>query len=238
MHCHILPGVDDGAKDLEETKKMLNIAYKDGVRYIIATPHYHPKRGQSSQVEIKRQLNLVRQEAKKIDENFLIFYGNEIYFGQDIPELLQEKKILAMNGRDYVLVEFSPSAEAAYIKVEKAFNEMSLEEAISALNDGTLGMEYSAVYSYNGLTKQRGAIFYNGHRETYYSEKVLPGNGLNIPGRHVADDGTIRDADGYICVAADPSYMAKGSVLITSLGPAKVYDSGCAYGTIDIYVNW
>jgi len=129
-------------------------------------------------------------------------------------------------------------AEAAYIKVEKAFNEMSLEEAISALNDGTLGMEYSAVYSYNGLTKQRGAIFYNGHRETYYSEKVLPGNGLNIPGRHVADDGTIRDADGYICVAADPSYMAKGSVLITSLGPAKVYDSGCAYGTIDIYVNW
>jgi len=116
MHCHILPGVDDGAKDLEETKKMLNIAYKDGVRYIIATPHYHPKRGQSSQVEIKRQLNLVRQEAKKIDENFLIFYGNEIYFGQDIPELLQEKKILAMNGRDYVLVEFSPSAEAAYIK--------------------------------------------------------------------------------------------------------------------------
>lgn len=129
-------------------------------------------------------------------------------------------------------------AEASYIKVEKAFSEMSTEEAIAALNDGTLSMEYSAVYSYNGLSKQRGAIFYNGHRETYYSEKVLPGNGLRIPGRHVADDGTIRDENGYICVAADPSYMARGTVLITSLGPAKVYDSGCAYGTIDIYVNW
>ena len=66
----------------------------------------------------------------------------------------------------------------------------------------------------------------------------MPGTSLNIPGRHVADDGTIRDGDGYICVAADGAYMPKGSILITSLGPAKVYDSGCAYGIIDIYVSW
>ena len=37
MHCHILPGVDDGAKDLAETKKMLEIAYAEGIRCIIAT---------------------------------------------------------------------------------------------------------------------------------------------------------------------------------------------------------
>ena len=41
MHCHILPGVDDGAKDLAETKKMLEIAYAEGIRCIIATPHHH-----------------------------------------------------------------------------------------------------------------------------------------------------------------------------------------------------
>ena len=127
---------------------------------------------------------------------------------------------------------------AAYIRIEKVFSEISTEEAIAALNDGTLRLEYSSIYSSNGLSKSKGAMYFNGHRETYYSEKVLPGTGLNIPGRHVADDGTIRDKDGYICVAADPSYLAKGSVLITSLGPAKVYDSGCAYGTVDIYVSW
>jgi hypothetical protein len=32
--------------------------------------------------------------------------------------------------------------------------------------------------------------------------------------------------------------MPKGSVLMTSLGPAKVYDTGCAYGTVDLYVDW
>ena len=130
------------------------------------------------------------------------------------------------------------TAPSAYLKIEKVFSEISTEEAIVALNDGTLKMEYSARYTNGGLTKRRGAINFNGHRETYYSERVLPGNGLKIPGRHAADDGTIRDEEGYIVVAADPGFLAKGTVLITSLGPAKVYDCGCAYGTVDIYVNW
>lgn len=86
------------------------------------------------------------------------------------------------------------------------------------------------------LTKRKGVNYYNGHRETYYSQKVLPGHGLKIPGRHVASDGTIRDSDGYICVAS--SDYPKGTVVKTSLGPGKVYDSGCASGTIDLYTNW
>jgi len=116
MHCHILPHVDDGALDIEETKKMLKEAYKDGIRYIIATPHFHPKRGSASPAKIKEQIALVREEAKKIDENFRIFMGNEIYFGQDVPELLAQKQVLTMNSRDYILVEFSPTSEASYIR--------------------------------------------------------------------------------------------------------------------------
>ena len=121
-----------------------------------------------------------------------------------------------------------------------SYDDMTIEEKVQALNEGTLALNYSGLYteSNDRLTKSRGALYYNGHKETYYSERVLPGTGLNIPGRHVADDGTVRDGDGYICVAADYSYMPKGSILITSLGPAKVYDTGCSYGTIDIYVNW
>lgn len=52
------------------------------------------------------------------------------------------------------------------------------------------------------LTKSKGVNYYNGHRETWYSQRVLPGNGLNIPGRHVAEDGTIRDENNYIAVAS------------------------------------
>ena len=101
-------------------------------------------------------------------------------------------------------------------------------------------LKYSEPYNVtsNPLTASMGVKYYNGHRETWYSQKVLPGNGLKISGRHVADDGTIRDGDGYIVVASDLSYLSRGSVILTSLGPGKVYDTGCAYGTIDIYVNW
>lgn len=104
------------------------------------------------------------------------------------------------------------------------------------------GMElrFSEEYPTDGprMTPKRGVLMFNGHRETYYSQKVLPGGGLDIPGRHVADDGTVRDGDGFIVVAADFGFMPRGTELMTSLGPARVYDTGCVYGTIDIYVNW
>lgn len=91
--------------------------------------------------------------------------------------------------------------------------------------------------SQSHLTYRGGVFYFEGHKETYYTEEVLPGGGLRIPGRHVAYDGTIRDENSYIVVAANTSYLPKGSIVNTSLGTAKVYDSGCAYGTIDIYVN-
>ena len=83
--------------------------------------------------------------------------------------------------------------------------------------------------------RRAGVIYYNGYRFTYYSEKVLPGKGLNIPGRH-SDGDFVRDGDGYICVAS--SDLKKGTVVQTPFGPGKVYDSGCPSGTIDIYVSW
>lgn len=123
---------------------------------------------------------------------------------------------------------------------KKTYDEMTFAEVNEALNNGTLELKYSDLYTYSStrLTKNKGAIYFNGHKETYYSQNVLPGTSLRIPGRHVANDGTVRDGDGYICVAANTAYMSKGTILITSLGPAKVYDSGCAVGVIDIYVNW
>ena len=87
-----------------------------------------------------------------------------------------------------------------------------------------------------GLTPSKGRIWFNGHSETYYSQKVLPGGGLAIPGRHIASDGTIRDRDNYIVVASDD--YPKGTVVQTSLGAGKVYDTGSGKGNIDLYTDW
>lgn len=86
------------------------------------------------------------------------------------------------------------------------------------------------------LTRAKGRVNFNGHQETWYSQKRLPGNGLNIPGRHVASDGTIRDGANNIVVAT--CMFSKGSIVQTSLGQGKVYDYCPTPGVVDIYTNW
>ncbi len=104
----------------------------------------------------------------------------------------------------------------------------------SGSNSGTNHGNY--VIPSGGLTPSKGRIWFNGHSETYYSQKVLPGGGLAIPGRHIASDGTIRDKDNYIVVASDD--YPKGTVVQTSLGAGKVYDTGSGKGNIDLYTDW
>lgn len=82
--------------------------------------------------------------------------------------------------------------------------------------------------------RRQGVAYANGYRYTYYEESVLPGGGLDIPGRH-HDGGKVVDGDGYVAVAS--SDLAKGTVVDTPLGKGKVYDSGCASGTIDLYLQ-
>lgn len=41
LHSHVLPGVDDGSRSLEETRQMLQLAFRQGVRYMVATPHFY-----------------------------------------------------------------------------------------------------------------------------------------------------------------------------------------------------
>lgn len=120
--------------------------------------------------------------------------------------------------------------------------EISVEELINQLLKayGYI-LQYDKPYNVEAdmkLNSYIGVVYFNGHKETYYSQKVLPGGGLKIPGRHLAEDGTVRDEEGYICVAADWNYLPYGETVLTSLGPARVYDTGCDYGVIDIYVNW
>lgn len=102
-------------------------------------------------------------------------------------------------------------------------------------NSGSVPVMESIIFLPVVWPHPKGESVY-GHTETYYSQKVLPGAGLNIPGRHIASDGTIRDKDGYIVLASDD--YPKGTVVETSLGAGKVYDSGSGKGNIDLYTDW
>lgn len=147
MHCHILPGVDDGARDIDEMKAMLRIAYDEGIRCIIATPHHHPGRGRENPQVLRRQAVLLRESAHEIDERFRVYLGTEIYFGQDVLKRIQSKDILTMNRRNYVLVEFSPSDTYEYIR-----------QGIQKLQLGGYEVILAHVERYNSLTEDSGRV--------------------------------------------------------------------------------
>lgn len=116
MHCHILPGVDDGAKDLDDTKEMLKIAYQEGTRVIIATPHHHDRRGKASVERLRRRLREVEELIDDMGIDMRIYLGMEVFFCQDVLDELSEGKIATMGGSEYVLLEFSPEDDFAYIQ--------------------------------------------------------------------------------------------------------------------------
>lgn len=81
----------------------------------------------------------------------------------------------------------------------------------------------------------RGVVYWNGYKFTYYSEKVLPGGGLRIPGRHVNADGYVADEEGYIVLAGD---APMGSVFETPFGyKGKIYDRGTSGNHLDVYIS-
>ena len=95
-----------------------------------------------------------------------------------------------------------------------------------------------AVYSPSEF-QNTGVIDWGGYEWTYYSELILPGEGLDIPGRHTTEDGYVCDEDGYVVLAADLDILTRYSIVDTPFGrTGKVYDTGCSYGTLDVYVGW
>lgn len=124
IHCHILPGVDDGARDLEESKKMLQMAYDEGIRLIIATPHYHAHRGHERPEVLRKKLELVRRESARISPNFRVYLGNEIHWGQDVPDKLNVGRVLTLNRRRMALVEFSPGDP--YERIRQAVQQVQM----------------------------------------------------------------------------------------------------------------
>ncbi len=105
IHNHLIFGIDDGARDLDETVEMCSIAEKDGITEIIATPHYDI--GVWNNEGIENKLNLITNELDKRGINVKIYRGNEIYLSLNSFQQLLDGLCFSLNNSRYVLVEFS-----------------------------------------------------------------------------------------------------------------------------------
>ena len=79
VHCHILPGVDDGPKTLEDSLEMIKIAYEDNITDIIATPHINHPFQFPGEENSNNQFQLLKEKAKKLYPDVTLHLGSEVY---------------------------------------------------------------------------------------------------------------------------------------------------------------
>ncbi len=103
LHSHILPELDDGARNLQESLEMARMAVDSGITAMVATPHC--ALGRAS--EVLESWQLLSEALQESGIPLKLLPGMEIYGTFDTLRLLQERKLLTLNGSRYPLVEFS-----------------------------------------------------------------------------------------------------------------------------------
>lgn len=106
IHCHILPGLDDGAADPEEALLMARMARGGGTRRIIATPHYGQRDDGLTLADIRREAGRLQQHLRENGVELELLPGMEVLCGPGFPEMLENGDYLTLAGSRYLLTEF------------------------------------------------------------------------------------------------------------------------------------
>ncbi len=107
IHCHILPGVDDGAQTLEETLEMCRMAVADGITTTVATPHQQNGVYQNSSESILKNVETISAVLKESKISLEILPGADVYVEVNTGEKIEKGEVLTLNNtRRYFLLEF------------------------------------------------------------------------------------------------------------------------------------
>lgn len=149
IHMHIIPGVDDGSWNMDMSKQLLYMAYEQGIRKIMATPH--SSAFEESEEEVKERFKQLQDTSVKILPDMQIYLGCEIRCDRlcmdNVLEGLRSHRIPTLNGTGYVLAEF-----AAFIEPEEAL------ECVKGLLDAGWRPVLAHVERYDNLLKEAGWI--------------------------------------------------------------------------------
>jgi protein-tyrosine phosphatase len=108
-HNHLLPGIDDGSGDIEETLGMCRIALEDGVKTVVATPHSLDGRFVNNPEKIKVMVERLQATLFKRSMDLRILPGMEVRLSAELIDHISEGRVLPLNDRKYILLEFQHS---------------------------------------------------------------------------------------------------------------------------------
>jgi protein-tyrosine phosphatase len=105
LHCHLLPGVDDGSKNLAMSLDMARMACADGITTVVCTPHILPTVYENKGPEIKAAVTLLQQALSSADIPLSLLSGADVHMVPDLVSGLNDGRILTLAGSRYLLLE-------------------------------------------------------------------------------------------------------------------------------------
>ncbi len=105
LHCHLLPGIDDGAGDLEQSLEMARLSVADGVTVIACTPHIFPGVYNNSGPDIRCRIERLQSELDAAQIAIRLVSGGDVHVAPDLVSKLNCGEALSLNDSRYVLVE-------------------------------------------------------------------------------------------------------------------------------------
>ena len=105
LHSHILPGVDDGAIDLEQALSIARMARDDGIEVMACTPHFMPGLYDNQAADIRVRVAALNQCLIEEDIDLALVVGGDAHVRPDFIECLRKNEILRVHDSRYVLFE-------------------------------------------------------------------------------------------------------------------------------------
>ena len=130
-HSHILPGIDDGAGSWKEALCMLKTAQAQGIRRVIATPHWGGPFGYTDPVQIRELCFTLQEKARRHNISVKIYQGQEVMYTEEAADRIANGEILTLADSRYVLVEFRPGDN--FIKLSRASASLSQRDTFRSL---------------------------------------------------------------------------------------------------------
>lgn len=197
VHNHSLYGLDDGSKCLEQTIAMMKIAYDEGIRSIILTPHYKEDRYTKNKEYVAERIKSLQLDLKREGIDIALYQGNEVFYYCDCTNEIEEKQLATLAGSRYVLIEFYPSTD--YHTIKESLNHV--------LNSGYLPIlahveRYTCLVEHYKLTEElvdmgvyiqvncSSIIGNHGRTIKKFTKKLLKKHWVNFVATDAHSDGT------------------------------------------------
>jgi protein-tyrosine phosphatase len=105
LHSHILPGVDDGARDLADALDIGRLAVDNGIQVMACTPHFMPGVYDNESNDIRARVEHLNQELLSAGIDLALVEGSDAHVRPDFVQCLRDRTILTLHSSRYVLFE-------------------------------------------------------------------------------------------------------------------------------------